>query len=265
MGLDCARNARLDAAIAPGSALLQAPAGSGKTTILVQRLLYLLTQVAQPEEILALTFTRKAAAQMRARVTAALAQASAAESASEELPANEQITRALARDALRHAQRHGWDLLNNPNRLRIQTIDAFYQWLAARVPGRSEFVLPERIELRPQWLYRRAAYAALAHALAAAPLQPHALRLLRRLDNSWERAEELLADLLARRHLWLPHLLGAGDDELCRRIERGLANIAGETLRRAADLLGPQRLEVGRGLLAALARCGLAPAAPPVR
>ena len=57
--------AREEATDPTRSIVLQAPAGSGKTTVLTARFMRLLESVDEPEEILAVTFTRKAAAAMR--------------------------------------------------------------------------------------------------------------------------------------------------------------------------------------------------------
>ena len=113
---------RIAALDATRSFLVQAPAGSGKTELLIQRYLALLAHVDRPDRVVAMTFTRKAAAEMRDRVTRALAEAEANDPIDNPL---EMQTRALARRALERDRTLGWHLVDHPSQLRIFTIDAF--------------------------------------------------------------------------------------------------------------------------------------------
>jgi ATP-dependent helicase/nuclease subunit A len=251
---EAARAASLDTA---RSILLQAPAGSGKTTILTQRFLALLARVDAPEEILAITFTRKAAAEMRGRILEALR-------ACDGEPRNdaERLTFSLAAAARRHAGARGWGLQENPARLRVQTIDGLNRWLAANRPVTNATGASLDITAQPRRLYLDAARRTLLDAEADAQMQPHSGALLARLDNRWERLEALLADMLAHRLQWLRHLSSDSPGALRERVEASLDRLTLSVLRAAHDSLPASLRE--RGLqLAAHAALRLAEAGKP--
>jgi ATP-dependent exoDNAse (exonuclease V) beta subunit len=114
------------------SFIVQAPAGSGKTTVLTQRYLRLLTTVDEPEQVLAITFTRKAAGEMRERVQKAL------EGDIEVRSPADALTLELAAAVRTHAAQREWGIEDSAARLRIQTIDAFNGYLANSLPITSQ-------------------------------------------------------------------------------------------------------------------------------
>ncbi len=174
---------------------VRAPAGSGKTELLIQRYLRLLATVERPEEIVAITFTRKAAAEMAARVTEALAAAAAG--TAPEAGAHHRRTRELAEAALARDRERGWELLRHASRMRIDTIDALCLELVHRLPllARLGTATTPTEEAAP--LYREAARRALGELGGArgAPVE----RLLLHLAGRPELFVSLVAQLLGWR------------------------------------------------------------------
>lgn len=109
--------ARLEAVKVNGSYIVQAPAGSGKTSLLVQRFINLLAICNKPEECLAITFTKKAAIEMRSRVLEQLQQP------------------------------------NIINKLKILTIDSFCSSLVEKMPLLSKLGINLKIAEFPEELY----------------------------------------------------------------------------------------------------------------
>lgn len=187
------------------SFIVQAPAGSGKTELLIQRYLLLLARVNHAEEIIAVTFTKKAAGEMRERVLQALVDAQAGKTPES---AHEELTLKLATAALQRDLEAGWHLIDNPAQLRIQTIDALCAGLTRQMPVLSRFgAQPDSIE-DAEALYRLAAQATIALVNETEPIAADVENVLAHLDNDVARVEDLLVDMLARRDQWLRQIHG---------------------------------------------------------
>ena len=229
------------------SFLVQAPAGAGKTELLVRRYLCLLAQANEPEDILAVTFTRKAAAEMQRRIVAAL-------SAGGDPEVQPLVAAVRARDEAR-----GWQLSRHPARLRISTIDALNAALARTAPVSAGASVLRSITEQPDRLYRLAARATLRLLAETGGPAVAVANLLRHLDNDPDRAEELLALLLGRRDQWLP-FIGAGQDPVAARseLERSLARLVERELKRVEVAMpGELRAELAPVVHAAAINLGV--------
>lgn len=176
-----------------------APAGSGKTELLIQRFLRLLARVQRPEQVLAITFTRKAAAEMRERVHNALVEASAGNPVVSE---HQALTRRLALDALDTAAHQGWELLRDLNQFNIKTIDSFCAGLTAQMPVLSQLGGSLRVEDDARPLYREAVELLFDGIEDSGGYTEDLSALMLHFSNDWDRLATLLADLLARREQW---------------------------------------------------------------
>ena len=199
------------------SYIVQAPAGSGKTELLTQRMLGLLALVENPEEVVAITFTRKAAAEMSYRLVGRLqAAAKAGKEPGDdgELEAHERISRELSLSVLENDTARGWNLLECPSRLRIRTIDSLCSELARQLPVLSGLGGEQKIAVNADALYRKAATRTLAVIEDDRDdLRTDVIRVLDRYDNQYDRLVELLTSMLASREQWISHLLNSRKGE----------------------------------------------------
>jgi ATP-dependent exoDNAse (exonuclease V) beta subunit len=211
------------------SFIVQAPAGSGKTALLIQRYLGLLATVAEPEEVLAITFTRKAALEMQMRIITSLRAVRDGKRPDTE---HERRTYDLAARALAQDRERGWGILDSPARLRIQTVDAFCASVARSMPLCSGIgglsVTASESELPA--LYRQAAAATLDYLGGGDETAVAVERLLTHFDNNVGLYIDYIAGMLTSREQWLPitgsglHREGAAESAR-RRLEGNIADV----------------------------------------
>ena len=189
--------------------VLEASAGTGKTSVLVERYVNLLRAGVAPANILAITFTRQAAAEMRERIVGALRHG-AAES---------------------EAGRARWnELRDRLGDVAVSTVDAFCLSLLREFPLEADldpdFGVADETEI--PGLVDEAVELALAAATRAADRDPAVAMLLARLG--WRRAGDALRSMLERRL--------TARDALRKSLEGAPQDLTGElACRRAAERL----------------------------
>lgn len=221
------QEARQEALNIKASYIVQAPAGSGKTELLIQRFLKLLGHVEKPERILAMTFTRKAAGEMKRRILDALDRA---QNASPPQEGHEKITWEIARQALRNNTDREWHILDNPQRLKIQTIDSFCASLVKQTPLLSGMGSLLEIEENAGDLYRETAHQVLARVEENSLTGLAVRAILKRLDNSKSRFLDRIVQLINKRDQWMISFFENADEYRSREDQERILSELVESL-----------------------------------
>ena len=217
-------------ALAHDSFIVEAPAGAGKTELLTQRFLKLLISVDAPEEVIAITFTNKAASEMKSRIMDSLAMA-----ATGQLPlqAHKQITFKLGQEVLTRSTERNWNLLNTPSRLRIYTIDSLSANLARQMPLLSRFGTQPGVRDDPRPYYEEAAMRMIEH-LEHEDFGAIVHDALQYFDNDTYKLTQLLSEMLAKRDQWLPY---TQSQHTAQDAEAALSSMISADIQTAADCL----------------------------
>lgn len=216
-----------------------APAGSGKTGLLVQRMLAALATVKQPEQVIAITFTRKAAAEIQHRVLELLRDAREGKTPSDDFEAQ---CHRLAASVLEHDAELGWQLTRHPQRIMALTIDGFNSRIAGELPLLSSLGGRTAITDDDYSLYEQAVlnlFNELESADAPVALKQAAANWLRCANNRVDQLIEPLTHLLARRDQWGEAVM-RGADYWATRENELLETLHAKAQRRFSEMLGQQ-------------------------
>ena len=221
------------------SFIVQAPAGSGKTELLTMRFLKLLAMSSQPEEVLAITFTKKAASEMRDRIIRILNWCRSFDFSDSQLSAIEAARLRIGRSVLERDSSQNWRLLQSPNRLRVQTIDSFCLYLAKQLPTLSQIGGNPNVTEDIDICCKEAVNATLAQLESDTQLAHYVETVLTHLDNDLASVETQLLQMLKQRDQWSNYIsdLTANNTETVRLLKSGLTEWIQETLLSVTDIL----------------------------
>ena len=216
------------------SFIVQAPAGSGKTELITQRYLKLLSSADVPENILVMTFTNRAVDELKHRIISSL---NRARLHPPEEP-HKLKTFDLANKVLEQSSLKDWDLLNHPSRIKIITIDSLSSLIVSRYPSIDQLIPPQTMinTYEYEQIYQEAAENTLL-LIEESEYQASISSVLLYLDNHVDRFYRLIVQMLSKREQWLPKLYieGALDINLLEILAQELIVEYLGTLRGAAS------------------------------
>jgi len=188
-------------------------AGSGKTWMLISRIVRALLAGARPEDILAITFTRKATAEIEERVRAQLALFANADD--ERL--GELLGEIGARDTPKARARaheiHKAFLLSDRG-MTIRTFDSWFQQLLRSGPWLPDARRAPKLSDNPKIVLKDAWESLMSESDPDGPFGRAMIDLMRENHLQIESVKKVLEKLIDRRDLWM--LYAAQEDPLER-------------------------------------------------
>lgn len=226
------------------SFIVEAPAGSGKTELLSLRYLKLLSSCEQPEDILAITFTRKAASEMRDRIIQMLIWSTDCIEGLKKARNEIEIQRLeICKEVLRADKQKQWRLLQNPSRFRVQTIDSFCFYLANQLPILSRIGGNPNVTENIEPCFREAVNATLAQLESDSDLAQAIETVLGHLDNDVAAVEQQLISLLFQRDQWTSYIQQITSDPAATQdyLQQALEELITESLTEVQARLLPEQ------------------------
>jgi ATP-dependent exoDNAse (exonuclease V) beta subunit len=210
-----------------GNFHLTAPAGSGKTFLLAARFLRLLGLVSHPQQILALTFTNKAAAEMRERVRGCLERAK--KGAVAENPADAELLGYASKALAAHKKLE--ELLLAGEILHIRTFHSFCYMIASQAPLEAGIAPGSSLmdENEQEFFLHETMNEALQEIASGKEGDSARLALMNRLlylNNSWSCLAGEMEDLVKRRGGLLDLVRVLSRDRASGQLEAGVRALA---------------------------------------
>ena len=177
------------------SFIIRAPAGSGKTELLVQRALTALLSVSQPSQCLILTFTQKAVCELQNRVTRIFSYDSKLL----------ETTQSLKSQVLVHAKKNEWPMSTFWHQIKIKTLDSYFMELVKKYSPKVKFE-SHKLSLTPELQSQLILNSFFEEFLIKNP-DPTLLKLCTIFENSFSQLQSLLEEIYQMREVWLTNVL----------------------------------------------------------